>query len=54
MIGDPTTNAGVSTVDPAGDLWPHQVRAWEYAVVGGGWGSDALLTVTGNININIL
>ena len=40
-------------MDPAGGLWPHQVRSWKYAVPGR-WESDPLLTVTGNININIL
>ena len=39
-------------MDPAGDQWPHQVRAWEYW--DDKWLSDPLLTVTGNININIL
>ena len=39
---------GVATVEPAGDLWPHQVTAWKYW--SGGWRSDPLLTVTGNIN----
>ena len=57
MIGtDPATNTGgVLTVEPVGDQWPHQVRAWQYGGAnGGGWKSDAQLTVTGNININIL
>ena len=54
MIGDPATDkGGVKTVDPAGDLWPHQVRSWEY-LSGGKWQSDLNLTVTGNINIDIL
>ena len=54
MIGDPTTDAGgVRAADPAGEQWPHQVRAWKY-YSGGNWQSDPLLTVTGNININIL
>ena len=53
LIGDPTTNAGgVSTVDPAGYLWPHQVRAWKYSS-GNEWVSDPLLTVTGNIDISM-
>ena len=52
-IGDPATNAGgVRTAAPAGDLWPHQVRSWEYHTTSGGWLSDPLLTVTGNNNIN--
>ena len=53
MIGpDPAADAGgVVTADPAGDLWPHQVRSWEYSPW---WQSDPLLTVTGNFNINIL
>ena len=51
---DPTENiGGVKTADPAGGLWPHQVRSWEYYTTSGGWQSDPLLTVTGNININI-
>ena len=50
MIGsDPATDAGgVSTVDPAGGLSPHQVRSWQYYTHSGGWQSDSLLTVTGN------
>ena len=51
---DPTENkGGVITADPAGDLWPHQVRSWEYWTEGK-WQSDPQLTVTGNTNINIL
>ena len=55
LIGpDPATNGGgVGTVDPAEDQWPHQVRSWKYSS-GGKWQSDPQLTVTGNININIL
>ena len=54
MTGDPATDkGGVKTVDPAGDLWPHQVRSWKY-INGGKWQSDPQLTVTGNNNINIL
>ena len=54
MIGDPAANAGwVATVAPAGDQWPHNIRDWEY-LTGGKWQSDPLLTVTGNINIDIL
>jgi len=52
LIGDPATNVGgvTTVVDPleilAGDLWPHQVRSWEYAQ-GGKWeGVDPQLTVT--------
>ena len=54
LIGpDPAADGGgVRTEDPAGDQWPHQVKAWEYAVAEGLWESDPLLTVTGNININ--
>ena len=49
---DPTENkGGVGTVEPAGVLWPHQVRAWKY--FSGGWRSDPLLTVTGKILILI-
>ena len=52
-IGDPATDAGgVATVNPAGDLWPHQVRSWQYAIQE--WQSDPQLTVTGNVNIDIL
>ena len=51
MIGYNFGGGAVRTVDPTGDQWPHQVRAWQYAVVGG-WESDPLLTVTGNINNN--
>ena len=40
---------GVATVEPAGDLWPHQVRSWKY--YSGGWRSGKQLTVTGNINV---
>ena len=47
---DPTEDrGGVASLDPAGDLWPHQVRSWKY--YSGGWRSDPLLAVTGNINI---
>ena len=55
MIGpNPATNSGaVTTADPAGVQWPHQVKAWEY-LNDGEWVSDPLLTVTGNISINIL
>ena len=53
LIGDPATNrGGLETEDPAGDKWPHQVRAWQYSTTtSGGWQSDPLLTVTGNIEI---
>ena len=53
VIGpDPAPNlGGVRTEAPAGDQWPHQVRAWQYGANGVGWKSDAQLTVTGNINI---
>ena len=55
LIGpDPESNsAGVASADPAGSLWPHQVKSWRY-VSGGKLQSDPQLTVTGNININIL
>ena len=55
VIGpDPATDeeGDVGTAGPAGDQWPHQVRDWEY-YTSGKWQSDPLLTVTGNININI-
>ena len=45
---------GVGTAAPAGDLWPHQVMPWEYLDRFNELQSDPLLTVTGNININIL
>ena len=55
MIGDDENMAadkgGVATADPAGDLWPHQVRSWEYWI-GDKFQPDPLLTVTGNNNIN--
>ena len=57
MIGpDPAANkGGVRTADPAGGLWPHQVRSWKYYdFTGGEWQSDPQLTVTGNNRINIL
>ena len=52
LIGaDPESNsAGVTSADPAGGLWPHQVRSWKY-VSGGKLQSDPQLTVTGNIDI---
>ena len=55
LIGpDPATNSGaVITADPPGDQWPHEVKAWEY-LNDDKWVSDPLLTMTGNININIL
>ena len=53
MIGDTATElGGVLSVDPAGDLWPHQVTSWK--IYSGGWQSDPQLTVTGIINIDIL
>ena len=53
LIGDPANEgAYVKTADPAGDQWPHQVTSWK--IYSGGWQSDPQLTVTGNININIL
>ena len=66
MIGSnqgPAANAGfVGTLDPAGDKWPHQVRKWKYLPYSQGEGGksvlpllrDPLLTVTGNISLNIL
>ena len=55
LIGDPANEGGgVATVDPAGDLWPHQIRSWQYQNSIDEWESDPQLTVTGNININIL
>ena len=54
MIGtDPASNAGgIRTSYLTGDLWPQQVTSWQY--YSGEWQSDPQLTVTGNININIL
>ena len=48
---DPATkeSGGVYTAAPAGDLWPHQVRSWQYANAILEWQSDPQLTVTGNI-----
>ena len=40
---------GVRLADSAVDLWPHQVRSWEYYTFDGVWQSDPQLTVTGNI-----
>ena len=42
------------TAAPAGDLLPHQVMSWEYWESWRGGGGDSQLTLTGNININIL
>ena len=54
LIGDPATNARyVATVAPANGLWPHNMKVWEW-YSGRGWQSDPLLTVTGNMNIDIL
>ena len=55
-IGDRLSeDGGVGTVAPAGDLWPHQVLSFKYLdFTTGVWESDPQLTVTGNININIL
>ena len=43
---------GVRLADSAEGLWPHQVKSWEYW--SRGWQPDPQLTVTGNVNINIL
>ena len=40
---------GVVTVEPAGDLWPHQVKSWQYKSQ-----PDPFLTVTGKIISNTL
>ena len=52
---DPVTDAGgwVSTKDPVEDLWPNNIISWRY-ISEGKWQSDPLLTVTGNLQINIL
>ena len=44
----------VQSEDKAEDLLPHQVRSWKYYDDELEWQSDSLLTVTGNINIDIL
>ena len=45
----------VKSEDKAEDLLPHQVRSWNYwNWTELEWESDSLLTVTGNINIDIL
>ena len=44
----------VAAAASAGNSWPHQVISWEYLDTNGGWQSDPQLTVSGNININIL
>ena len=56
MIGDdPATDEGVvKTAVSAGDLWPHQARAWQSYTTSGWWESEPQLTVKGNIDINIL
>ena len=49
---DPATDAGgVSTAVSNTNLLPHQISEWEYAIGGGKWQTDPLLTVTGNIII---
>ena len=59
MIGDLVINVGgVATTARAGGLWPHQVSGllpWMYwDRISGEVEFDSQLTVTGNININIL
>ena len=42
VIGrDPVTDGGgwVATVDPAGDLLPHEIKSWKY-IIGGKWQSE--------------
>ena len=52
---DPATDRGdVMTEDPAGNLWPHQVSSWQYSNIITQFVTDPYLTVTGNININVL
>ena len=55
LIGpDPESNSGgVASADPAGGLWPHQVRSWKY-VSGGKLRSDPQLTVTQSLQSNVL
>ena len=51
---DPTNNKrGVSTKYKYKytDLLPHQISEWNYALGGGKWQIDPLLTVTGNMII---
>ena len=54
--GPESNSVGVASTDPAGGLWPHQVRSWQY-VSGGKLQSDPQLTVTqsfqGNVFISI-
>ena len=54
LIGtDPESNsAGVASADPAGSLWPHQVKSWQYAS-GGKLRSDPQLTVTQTFQGNV-
>ena len=49
--GPESNSVGVASAFPARNLWPHQVRSWQY-VSGGKLQSDPQLTVTGNIDIN--
>ena len=55
-IGREVSGQGVRLVDSAENLWPHQVRSWEYLSLSTStwerlWKPDPQLTVTGNINI---
>ena len=53
VIRDDTVSESVASAAPA--PLPHQVMSWEYLdITTGEWESDPQLTVTGNININIL
>ena len=46
---------GVAAAASAGSSWPHQVMSWEYLdTISGEMESDPQLTVTGNMNGNIL
>ena len=53
MIGEDlaTEAGGVSTVVSNTNLLPHQISEWQY--YDDKWQTDPLLTVTGNINVNI-
>ena len=55
MIGPvPADDRGaVRTVNTALQLWPHQVRSWEYVDGGLQWKYDPQLSVTGNNNNNM-
>ena len=50
---EPSDDGVLKTADLAGDLWPHQIRSWQYYTFTlAPWASDPKLTVTGNMNTN--